>query len=289
MDSCGVMGMLWGHFGMCASVLRAARSWPAHAVPRSSPVFAGSRSSSMSGAAGGASHGSVVSVVGNVPSCVPGGRDGRREDLQIGVDESGRCVVLLNQLVQCARDVQASAARNALATGGASLALKLGHGDALQTATWGNNKQRTCDVKHVPAVLQWAVEGYGGAHVLGQEQRAELAAAVHKAACDLAATRLDAMTGSIGADIAGVDAEVRRLRADLESAKARAEDAITQLQHMHTELSGVREEARSELAEEARWRTQLQQSPGPLLERSPGPLLQVEGDASMNETRDQVI
>jgi hypothetical protein len=28
------MGMLWGHFGMCASVLRAARSWPAHAVPR---------------------------------------------------------------------------------------------------------------------------------------------------------------------------------------------------------------------------------------------------------------
>jgi hypothetical protein len=31
-DSCGVMGMLWGHFGMCASVLRA--SWPAHAVPQ---------------------------------------------------------------------------------------------------------------------------------------------------------------------------------------------------------------------------------------------------------------
>ena len=27
-DSWGVMGMLWGHFGMCASVLRAARSWP---------------------------------------------------------------------------------------------------------------------------------------------------------------------------------------------------------------------------------------------------------------------
>ena len=130
-----------------------------------------------------------------------------REDLQIGVDESGRCVVLLKQLVQCARIVKAYAALNALATDGASLARKLGHGDALQTATWGNhNKQRTCDVKHVPSVLQWAVEGYGGAHVLGQEQRAELAAAVHKAACDLAATRLDAMTGSIGADIAGVDA-----------------------------------------------------------------------------------
>jgi uncharacterized protein (DUF3084 family) len=104
---------------------------------------------------------------------------------------------------------------------------------------------------------------------------------------------------------------VRRLRADLESAKARAEDAITQLQHMHTELSGVREEAsrgstalaaaRSELAEEARWRTQLQQDlvdlkaelqgaqQEPAHMHSPGPLLEVEGDASMNETRDQVI
>jgi hypothetical protein len=108
-DSWGVMGMLWGHFGMCARVLRAARSWPAHAAPRSSPVFAWSRSSSMSGAAGGVSHGSVVSVVGNLPSCVPGGRDGSRDHLQIGVDESGRYVVLVNQLVQCARSVKASA------------------------------------------------------------------------------------------------------------------------------------------------------------------------------------
>ena len=47
--------------------------------------------------------------------------------------------------------------------------------------------------------------------------------------------------------------------------------------------------ARSELAEEARWRTQLQQSPGPLLERSPGPLLQVEGDASMKSSHDDTL
>ena len=84
-------------------------SGPKPYVPRSSPVFAGSRSSSMSGAADGVSHGSVVSVVGNVPSCVPGGRDGLREDLQIGVDESGLYVVLVKQLVQCARIVKASA------------------------------------------------------------------------------------------------------------------------------------------------------------------------------------
>ena len=82
-----------------------------------------------------------------------------------------------------------------------------------------------------------------------QEQRDELVAAVHKAACDLAATRLtrarDAMADSIGVEIAEVDAEVNRLCAGLESAKAQAQDVITQLQHMHTELSGVREEASS--------------------------------------------
>ena len=83
--------------------------------------------------------------------------------------------------------------------------MQLDHGDALQTATWGKGSQCTCDVRHVASVLEWAVD-YSGISVLAQEQRAELVAAVHKAACDLAATRLDAMTGSIGADIAGVDA-----------------------------------------------------------------------------------
>ena len=105
------------------------------------------------------------------------------------------------------------------------------------------------------------------------------------------------MTGSIGVDIAVIVEEVRRLRADLESAK---EDLL----QTHTELAAVQAEAdraRSELAEEVRWRTQLQQDlidlkaelqgaqEEPAHMHSPGPLLQVEGDASMNETRDQVI
>ena len=55
----------------------------------------------MSGAAGGVSHGSVVSVVGNVPPCVPGSRDASREDLQIGVDDAGLYVVLIKQLLHC--------------------------------------------------------------------------------------------------------------------------------------------------------------------------------------------
>ena len=115
----------------------------------------------------------------------------------------------------------------------------------------------------------------------------------------------------MGLDIGQVDQDLAVLRADLESAKARAEDAITKLQHMHTELSGVREEAsrgstalaaaHSELAEKVRLRTQLQQDLIDLKAElqaaqeelahmhAPGPLLLVEVDASMNETRDQVI
>ena len=131
-----------------------------------------------------------VHVVGNVPACVPRGGDPELADLQIGVDAAGRHVVRIKQLVQCARDVRASAANTALATGGASLARRLGHGDALQTATWGKGSQCTCDVKHVETVFDWAVEGHGGINVMVQEQRAELVAAVHKAACESAATRL---------------------------------------------------------------------------------------------------
>ncbi len=63
---------------------------------------------------------------------------------------------------------------------------------ALDTARWHGVKsdQVTCDVRHVGAVLQWAVENSRGLNVLVQEQRAELAAAVHKAACDLADDQL---------------------------------------------------------------------------------------------------
>ena len=186
MDSCGVMGMLWGlSAGVHVSCVR--------------------NSSMSGGAAGGDSHGRVH-VVGKVPACVPGGGNAERADLQIGVDDAGRLVVLIKQLVQCARVVGTAAANIALRPGGASLAQQLDHGDALQTATWGKGSQCTCDVRHVASVLEWAVD-YSGISVLAQEQRAELVAAVHKAACDLAATRLtrarDAMADSIGVDIAG--------------------------------------------------------------------------------------
>ena len=234
-------------------------------------------------------------------------------DLRLGMTADDSLVVVIRELVQCALLNSERGAERALAgTASQDLAQTLGMG-ALDTARWPGAKvaQATCEVQHIPRVLDWAVARHGGDKWLPVEQRAELVAAVQKTACNLALSALTRSTGSIGVDIAMVVEEVRHLRADLESAKARAEDAITQLQHMHTELSGVREEAsrgstalaaaRSELAEEARWRTQLQQDlvdlkaelqgaqQEPAHMHSPGPLLQVEGDASMNETRDQVI
>ena len=66
--------------------------------------------------------------------------------------------------------------------------------------------------------------------------RVALVTTVQKTVCDLALSALTRSTGSIGVDIAGVDAEVRRLRADLERAK---ED----LQRTRTELAAVQAEA----------------------------------------------
>ena len=166
-------------------------------------------------------------MVAKVQACVPGGDDAPLADLQIGIDDANHYVVLIQQIVQCARIVGKRSARRACHDRGSDLARHLGHGDALRMAMWGKHNQCTCDVRHVAAVLQWAVEGYGGINVLGPEQRAELAAAVQKTACDLALSALTRSTGSIGVDIAMVVEEVRHLRADLESAKARAEDAIT--------------------------------------------------------------
>jgi hypothetical protein len=154
------MGMFWG-LSACVHVSR-------------------SRRSSMSGgAAGGVSHGSVH-VVGNVPARVPGGGEAPSVELQIGVDAAGRYVVLIRQIVQCVRIVGECAANKAMSTHGSALATLLGHGHALEMATWGKHKQCTFEVKHVAAVLEWAVDNYSGINVLGQEQRAELAAAVQK-------------------------------------------------------------------------------------------------------------
>ena len=156
-----------------------------------------------------------------------------------------------------------------------------------------------CEVQHLAKVLDWALENYHGAKGLTVDKRVDLVADVRAKLVPHMQQRISGVRGrmaaSMGLDIGQVDQDLAVLRADLESAN---------LLRTHTELAAVQAEAdraRSELAEEVRWRTQLQRDlidlkaelqgaeEEPAHMHSPGPLLQVEGDASMNETRDQVI
>ena len=240
-------------------------------------------------------------------------------DLRLGITEDGDMVFGVREAVQRARGVQKSKANEALA-GKASenLARALGiAGGIFDTARWpgSTNAQAMCEVQHLAKVLDWALENYHGAKGLTVDKRVDLVVDVRAKLVPHAQQRISGVRGrmaaSMGLDIGQVDQDLAVLRADLESAKARAQEATMQLQQAHAELSSVREEAslgstalaaaRSELAEEARWRTQLQEDLAdlkaelqgaqqePAHMHSPGPLLQVEGDASMNETRDQVI
>ena len=236
-------------------------------------------------------------------------------DLRFGITEDGDIVVVVRDFVQCARGVSKKSANQALA-GKASenLARALGiAGGIFDTARWPGsvNAQAMCEVQHLAKVLDWALENYHGAKGLTVDKRVALVADVRAKLVPHAQQRISGVRGrmavSMGLDIGQVDQDLAVLCAENERAKV----ATTQLQQAHAELSSVREEAsrgstalaaaRSELADEARWRTQLQQDlvdlkaelqgaqQEPAHMHSPGPLLEVEGDASMNETRDQVI
>jgi len=226
-------------------------------------------------------------------------------DLRLGITEDGDIVVVVRDFVQCARGVSKKSVNQALAgTASENLARALGiAGGIFDTARWPGsvNAQATCEVQHLAKVLDWALENYHGAKGLTVDKRVALVADVRTKLVPHAQQRISGVRGrmaaSMGLDIGQVDQDLAVLRADLESAK---EDLL----QTNTELAAVQAEAdraRSELAEEARWHTQLQQDLAdlkaelqgaqeePAHMHSPGPLLQVEGDASMNETRDQVI
>jgi len=137
-------------------------------------------------------------------------------DLRLGITADGRIVVVIRELVQCALLMSERGAQRFLSDpANQDLAQTIGM-VALETARWHGAKsdQVTCDVKHVETVFDWAVEGHGGINVILQEQRDELVAAVHKAACDLAATRLtrarDAMADSIDVAQGGVFSRRKR-------------------------------------------------------------------------------
>ena len=236
-------------------------------------------------------------------------------DLRLGITEDGDIVFVVREAVQRARGVQKSKANEALA-GNASenLARALGiAGGIFDTARWPGsvNAQDTCEVQHIAKVLDWALENYHGAKGLTVDKRVALVADVRAKLVPHAQQRISGVRGrmavSMGLDTGQVDQDLAVLCAENERAKV----ATTQLQQAHAELSSVREEAsrgstalaaaHSELAEEVRLRTQLQQRLIDLKAElkvaqeelahmhAPGPLLLVEEDASMNETRDQVI
>ena len=94
-------------------------------------------------------------------------------------------VVVIKKLVQCTLLNSERRASRALAgTTSQDLAQTLSMG-SLDTALWPGAKeaQPTCEVRHLPQVLDWAVAWHGGDKWLPDEQRAELVAAVQKTAC----------------------------------------------------------------------------------------------------------
>ena len=143
-DSCGVMGMLWG-LSVGVHVSWSAEFGPGTTMP--------------GGAAGGSSQIRVVRVVAKVQACVPGGDDAPLADLQIGIDDANHYVVLIQQIVQCARIVGKRSARRACHDRGSDLARHLGHGDALRMAMWGKHNQCTCDVLCTTYCNSWVDVG----------------------------------------------------------------------------------------------------------------------------------
>ena len=165
---------------------------------------------------GGSDVGSRVTDVGKLAGRVTARGDIPAEDLLLGMDENGRVVVRIKQLVKCARKVGESAASKAMKEQGAAaeLAHLLGHGGSLNTASWGHHKHPVCDVQHVSKVLEWAAHRSKDIVVLSEQQRQELVQDVQKASCHLAATRLtrarDAMADSIDVAQGGVFSRRKR-------------------------------------------------------------------------------
>jgi hypothetical protein len=158
-------------------------------------------------------------------------------DQCLGITADGSYVVVIREVVQCALlNLKAQANKTLEGKGSQNLAQMLGN-CALATDWWpgATHAQATCEVRHIDQVLTWALSRHGGTRWLSDDASVALVTTVQKTACDLALSVLTRTKGSTGADMAGVDAEVRHLRADLESAK---ED----LHRTHTEIAVVQSE-----------------------------------------------
>ncbi len=131
-------------------------------------------------------------------------------DLRLGITADGSYVFVIREAVQCALSNLKTQANKAL-EGKASqdLAQKLGIGSlATERSPGATHAQATCEVRHIGQVLTWALSRHVGTRWLPDDARVALVTTVQKTVCDLALSALTRSTGSIGIDIAGVDAEV---------------------------------------------------------------------------------
>ena len=150
-------------------------------------------------------------------------------DLRLGITVDGDFVVVVREVVQCARGVQKSKANQALA------------GNASENLARGStNAQATCEVRHIAQVLGWALANYHGANGLTVDKRVALVADVRAKLVPHAQQLISGVCGrmaaSMGLDIGQVDQDFAVLCAENERAKV----ATTQLQQAHAELGGVR-------------------------------------------------
>ncbi len=176
-------------------------------------------------------------------------------DLHLGITVDGDFVIVVREVVQCARGVSKKIVNQALA-GNASENLACVFGIAgciFDTACWigSINVQATCEVKHIAQVLDWSLGNYQqikdiiiiSANGLTVDKSIALVEDVGDKLVphmqQLISGGRGRMAALMGLDIEQVDQDLVVLRAKNERAKV----AMTQLQQTHTELGAVWKEA----------------------------------------------
>lgn len=183
-------------------------------------------------------------VVGSLADALPAATDGTTEGMPVGVDEDGRYVMRVVDLVRCARVCGVSPAHKALKQPGAheGLADRLGcAGHELPKAKWGSKSQWTCEVRHTAAVLEWADENSGGVLVLSLDERAALVTRVQDTVREIVRERLDGyrtnMAASLDLQVDTVDPRVTALREECErKCDTRLSQARRKLKNTEQEL-----------------------------------------------------
>jgi hypothetical protein len=167
----------------------------------------------------------------------------------------GVFVVVVREVVEIARGVSKRDANRALeGVASLSLACALGiAGGCFDTATWPDAAipQKTCDVRHITKVWEWALENYHGAKGLTVDVRdapvADVFAKLLPHAQQLISGGRGRMAASMGLDIEQVDQELLALRAENERARVATKTLETQLQQAHCKYTALEAQVEEQL------------------------------------------